>query len=425
MLAESRYNYEFTDSDGAVCVCNGISGALIVKPEVPLTSPLLAPEDREFLVEQAFLVEEGADELAALLKRNKALTDRGDRLELTLMLHEDCNFRCTYCFEDFTDRKLDGDTLDDLTAFVDRSIPQGGSVSAHFYGGEPLMAWSSLVRINEALKEIVSRRQARYQFFVTTNGSLLTQERARYLAAEGAAHVKITLDGPPEVHDTRRVRVNGSGTFAQILRNLRQALPLLQVILRVNVDARNKESIFDLINIIAEECSPAEHLRFEYNLVYDRHTQKLMPGMTYDDLHRIHAATLDRGFRLNLPPLTRYRYCKFNSKNSYLVDSGGEMYLCAKSQRTHVGALPGRAPEERAAPRRLPIVGAGSVFAEFQEPKPNCVSCNLLPICGGGCTLLSLTEGEPPCPPWKASYKQYLQTLFRNMEPRRGAMAGA
>lgn len=423
MLKESRYNYEFQDEGGNFYLCNGLSGTIIGKPAFSLTTESLAASDREFLKTHHFIVESEVDELELLLRRNQSMSDRDDRLELTIMLHENCNFRCTYCFEDFIDRKFSGEVLEDLLRFIDKSLPEGGAVYNHFYGGEPLMAWESLVRINSAIEESAARKKGSYHFFITTNGSLLTLDKADYLARHGVEHVKITLDGPPEIHDRRRFQINGKGTFARILRNLRGALPSLKVILRVNLDGENVASIYRLLDILAEECEPARNLYVDFNIVHDPETGQLSTVVDYADIYRLQKAVLERGFRLNLPSLSRYRYCKFNSKNSYLVDTLGELFLCAKSPETRVGTLKSGATYEGppAGKRSLPILGGKGVggnsvdsVAAFYNPKDHCLSCNLLPICGGGCTALTLKAGMPPCPPWKEMYPEYLQIHYRN-----------
>lgn len=416
MVRQSQYNYEFHDVEGERYLCNGLSGTIIRNPPVQLTSSEFSSEEQTFLRLHHFILDDEVDELQLLLGRNQKMSDRTDQIELTLMLHEDCNFRCTYCFEDFTNRKLEGEVLEDLLRFVDERLPEGGTVSNHFYGGEPLMAWDSLVRINASLLEVVERKKGGYQFFITSNGSLLTPEKATYLAEHKVTHVKITLDGPAEIHDVRRVRVSGKGTFDTILKNITHALPLFKIILRVNLDASNVEHVERLLDVLAEVASDPQHLYLDYNLVHDGKTGELAPGVTYEDIYRLESTTLDRGFRLNLPPLARFRYCKFNSKNSYLVDTLGDLFLCSKSPQMQVGNLKSGLNLPAPPERSLPVINNNRTTAlAFYDPKEGCLSCNLLPICGGGCTMLSLKTGKPPCPPWKDYYQEYLQIQYRNM----------
>lgn len=421
MVRESRYNYEFRGHDGHLYLCNGLSGTIIRKPSAELCSASAFSEsDREFLQTNHFLVADDIDETKLVLERNRHTPGMNDRLELTIMLHENCNFRCTYCFEDFVNRKFAGKVLQDLVTFAQQTLPEGGTLVNHFYGGEPLLAWESLIEINQALEGIVGEKSGYYNFFITTNGSLLTADKVRYLAAHNALHVKVTLDGPPEVHDLRRKRANGRGTFAQILDNIVSALPFLAVKLRVNIDRDNVDDVIRLLDILAERCTSRENLYLDYNIVHDPCTGQLVDGVDYADLARLQTFTLDRGFKLSLPPLVRVRYCKFNSKNSYLVDTEGALYLCSKGPTTQVGQL------STLRGKNLPLTirtqeqaeNTRAIVSAFQEPKDVCLDCNLLPICGGGCTYLSFGgNGRLPCPPWKKDLETYLRLQLRQSYP--------
>ncbi|HEU5324027.1 MAG TPA: radical SAM protein [Methylomirabilota bacterium] len=415
-MNESRYNYRFRTPDGSPAVLNGLSGSVIGDPGGPLDQPGLPPADRDFLVRHHFLVADAGEERRLLLARNHAANTRRDRVELTLMLHEECNFRCTYCFEDFKNQELDATRISHLTAFVDARLPEGGTLAVHFYGGEPLLAWDSLVAVVDAFEALTGARGARFSFYVTTNGSLLGDDRARYLARHGAQHVKITLDGPPDVHDRRRPRKGGQASFDAVLAGVRAALAELPVLLRVNVDADNVERVAELLDILERACGEGRRrLQLDLNPVYDKDAGRLRLGVPYARLTALQHAALDRGFAVYMPPLLRTRYCKFNSVNSYLVDTAGELYRCSQDADFRVGALappPGAPPAARAA----------AVDARFQEVKSVCLECRLLPICGGGCTLLA-HRAAPPCPGWADDLETYLALQYRVLTPP--APAGA
>jgi uncharacterized protein len=72
-----------------------------------------------------------------------------------------------------------------------------------YFGGEPLLDFSSLAAISgciqDELPQGLDARQA-----VITNGTLLGRY-APALREIGVTTAQVTLDGPPEVHDRRRV----------------------------------------------------------------------------------------------------------------------------------------------------------------------------------------------------------------------------
>jgi len=89
--------------------------------------------------------------------------------------------------------------------------------SIGFYGGEPLLEFDLIKRCIEYTKQNYSRFEP--QFNMTTNGTLLTRERADYLM-ENKVSIAVSLDGPKEEHDRKRVYANGEGTFDDVMRNV-------------------------------------------------------------------------------------------------------------------------------------------------------------------------------------------------------------
>src|SRR5688500_15281873 len=87
-----------------------------------------------------------------------------------------------------------------------------------------------------------------------TNGSLLRGERLEYFARQkNVSYVQITLAGPPEVHDRRRLQVNGKPTFRTILENIKAAASSLRISLRINVDKTNAHLLGEFLDILEAE----------------------------------------------------------------------------------------------------------------------------------------------------------------------------
>jgi uncharacterized protein len=404
-LRYSKYNYEICDEEGKAFICNGLSGTIVKKNENFFDIGKLKNEEISFLKEHNFIYEESVDESALLRERNNSFSHNHRRLELTLMLHENCNFRCTYCFEDFKNKKFEGDTINKLITFVEQKLPTNGELFIHFYGGEPLLAWDSLIKIYDKLSEVAKLKNSFATFFITTNGSLLTHDKVNAIAQRAISHVKITLDGPPEVHNRRRKKVKGGETFDAILKNLLYSAEFFKVIIRVNIDRENVQYIPKLIEIILK-CSKKKSIKnifFDYNIVWTPCSSFLDSSVDYNDIYQIQSLTLDKGFKLNMPPLVRNRHCKFNSSNSYLFDTSGKAYLCSVSEKTNVGSL-----------MEIKVNKESAEVSAFYSNRSECNSCNLLPICGGGCSILSINASKPPCPPWKGMYIKYLEIQLRN-----------
>jgi GTP 3',8-cyclase len=115
--------------------------------------------------------------------------------DLRISVTDRCNFRCTYCMpkevfgRDFV--FLDRDEL--LTfeeiARLARVFVRNGVQKVRLTGGEPLLR-RDLERLIEQLVAI----DGLHDVALTTNGSLLTREKARALRAAGLRRITISLD---------------------------------------------------------------------------------------------------------------------------------------------------------------------------------------------------------------------------------------
>ena len=76
-----------------------------------------------------------------------------------------------------------------------------------FYGGEPLLEFERMKEIVAFAEQLAADNGVELRFNVTTNGTLLSEEKIHYLVAHKFA-VMISLDGNKESHDRYRVFKN-------------------------------------------------------------------------------------------------------------------------------------------------------------------------------------------------------------------------
>ena len=126
-----------------------------------------------------------------------------------------CNLRCQMCNYWRQERRnalspgLLRTTVDELAEL--------GCGKIHLSGGEPLLRGD--------LFELIEYMAAKgMRVNLTTNGTLLTREKAERLAASGAKSISVSIDSPEaRIHD----RIRGKGAWKRMikgLRNLRRAI---------------------------------------------------------------------------------------------------------------------------------------------------------------------------------------------------------
>jgi len=162
-------------------------------------------------------------------------------MHVTLVLTHECNLACSYCYtgEKFR-RDMDWETAKrsvDL-AFAEHRprVPWADvdetPVDVGFFGGEPLICWDMLVRVSLYAKERAARENRRLRLAVTTNGTLVTPERAAKLK-ELEVDVTLSLDGGRAAHEATRPQKGGRSSFDAVMagaRNLTAAGHALEII---------------------------------------------------------------------------------------------------------------------------------------------------------------------------------------------------
>ena len=148
---------------------------------------------------------------------------------LVLNVTNQCNLACTYCYEFGSDKiatpagKPKYMTLETATASVDFLLKSSGNreaVHITFFGGETLMNFKLLRDVVGYANDAAAAANRRITFSLTTNATLLTDEIIAFLS-DNAVGVTVSMDGPAELQDKRRVYKNGKGSYAVIEPRLR------------------------------------------------------------------------------------------------------------------------------------------------------------------------------------------------------------
>lgn len=156
-----------------------------------------------------------------------------------------CNLRCAYCshFTSAADVAHDLPTGEWLQFFAD--LGRRAVMEVTLEGGEPLLRRD----LPQLIDGIVKNRM---RFTILTNGTLITEDLAVFLAGTRRCNqVQVSLDGSmPETHDVCR----GEGTFHRALNGIR----ILQrhgvsVSVRVTIHRHNVRDLAGVARLLLEE----------------------------------------------------------------------------------------------------------------------------------------------------------------------------
>lgn len=152
----------------------------------------------------------------------------GQPLVKALCLHiaHDCNLRCRYCFAstgDFgTQRTLmSAETGKNAIDFLIEKSAARRNLEVDFFGGEPLLNFEVVKEIVLYALERQKETGKNFRFTITTNAVLLNEENMKFIN-EHMGNVVLSIDGRPQVNDRMRLRVDGRGTYGDILPKIKE-----------------------------------------------------------------------------------------------------------------------------------------------------------------------------------------------------------
>src|ERR1700754_382617 len=144
-----------------------------------------------------------------------------DILHLIILPTEQCNFRCTYCYEDFKIGTMKRPVIDGVKQLLKKRTPTLRQLHIAWFGGEPLLALPIIEEISGSVQVFAKEAlDLTYTAEMTTNAFRLDLSTAERLYALGVRHNETTLAGKQTIHDQTRVQRNGKGSFQRIWKNL-------------------------------------------------------------------------------------------------------------------------------------------------------------------------------------------------------------
>ena len=140
---------------------------------------------------------------------------------MCLHIANDCNMRCAYCFADGGDyksgRKLM--SLETAKAALDYTVKSSAGIhnlEVDFFGGEPLLNYNVVKETVAYGRELEKKFDKNIRFTMTTNGTLLDDEKIDFINRE-MYNVVLSVDGMKSTNDKMRTFSNGAGTYDIII----------------------------------------------------------------------------------------------------------------------------------------------------------------------------------------------------------------
>jgi Fe-coproporphyrin III synthase len=158
-----------------------------------------------------------------------------------------CNLKCIHCYSESENINYAGElTTEEARALID-DLAQFGAPVILFSGGEPLM--------RPDLEELIGHAVGRgMRAVISTNGTLITEDRAARLKDLGLSYVGVSLDGLEATHDSFR---NVTGAFGRAMDGVRNCMGQgIKVGLRFTINRLNVGEIGPIFELMEAEQVP-------------------------------------------------------------------------------------------------------------------------------------------------------------------------
>jgi len=439
----SQYNYYIKGTDDRVLIYNALSRvtAAVNSDEwerLKTVHRTREADDSAELMEQAlsarFLLAADLNETRLFQTMHRQARFADGAMTLTIAPTLNCNFGCDYCYQshDKPSGRMTAKVQDALVDWVASQAPRLKSLGIAWYGGEPTMAWSVIRNLTKRLLAVCEEHRLSYSAMMVTNGFNLSPAKVKELADLKISSIQITLDGPPEIHDTRRHTVNHKPTFWKIVTNIKKAVKLTdaQFAIRVNIDERNRDTIDKLITILGVEGITLENKCGTYFAPVDANTPATEPASEFLLKRRDYADLESNLYDLAMEAkISGSQYpggwnpgsCAAVKQDGWVIVPNGDLFKCW-DEVSYADRAVGNIMDKEQNKYPNPTMQRWLTW-EFADA---CLSCKVLPLCVGGCPLKTVRRTEndqaglTPC----LSYRFNVRDRIRKFAAAKGVLNG-
>lgn len=417
MLKLSYYNFYIpVEGENVYLIYNSFKNALFkvdaslgstlknTGPElIKLSGPLKQHADA--LLEEGFLVDESKNEQETVhqikhrLVRN--IRQKSKQIGLTLLVTNNCNLNCSYCFEGKKKPKciMEESTFQKVLDFVrwKKENEDITSLSLSWYGGEPLLCPDLIRNYAEKMNIFCAESGMKVSSGIITNGVNLNKKNMNLLQEAGVKRIQITVDGKKHIHDRRRPFIHSKqSSYDRIMSNLETVAGVMPIDIRINVDKDVYPGIPELFNDLINRKIWPHHKSIKLYLGYTCATKEFQSETLFSNETFAQSVTEFRKLKLKLyndwakenhlpPAKLKLLYPKITNNfcgtycgaNSFVIDADGNISKCWEHVNNanvlignvHQGFMEAIKSEQSQKIERNRAI-----------PK-KCLKCKVLPVC--------------------------------------------
>lgn len=401
-MKPSIYNYVLKLQSGEYILFNTLYDSILaMKPDLfsIYQKKIKFPEELErlhndfynALVNQQFLVNEEKDEYGLAVENIKKIEASPATCHITVNPTLDCNCRCWYCYEEHRNgSRMSGKTLEATKQLIESRCadPEIKQIILSFFGGEPLLYYNEIVKdILQFSKECTIKSGKILDVYITTNGYLLYEDIINDLK-QYSPYLQIALDGNEELHNKTKHLKDKSGTYQTIRSNIMNALDNgINLTLRCNYSEKNILSFKD----VAEDFK-----RYSQNPRLEISMHKIWQVSKSEELNKAQKETYEKfeeyGYNVEHMPAHR-DLCYADKDKNLVVNYDGRIYKCTARDFNEANSVGLLQEDGSVIYNEKALLRRGLRFHNAE-----CRQCIVFPLCMQTCSQNLLeTEEKNKC----------------------------
>lgn len=368
------------------------------------------------------LVCEDENELETILSFDSYSEDYKEALGVTIQPTANCQLGCHYCGQSHSKNKMTDLVVQKTLERIKHILisQKYEKLNITWYGGEPLLALSLIESFYSDIFNFCIDNNIKYNSDIITNGLLLKPEYFEKLMKSNVSSIQVTIDGPKETHDKRRITKGGKGTFDVIMNNLKSIVHSNifeeykpSILLRINIDSTNYEEVPKLIELFKSE-NIFEKINIHFAPIVEwgdnkaDHTSLTKEQFAEKEIDWFIELYQNGKTTSELIPGRKTYSCMVDDKNSEAYDAFGNIFPCYEYPYTAIyqndDCIEGRVLDD--------VKFEDKKLAKIRSFKENlhkreysyCIDCKFLPVCHGSCPKVWM-QGGNACPTFKYNIK--------------------
>lgn len=378
--------------------------------------------------EWGILVEDNESEFEHVKNKFHKLVTSKERLRMTIVPTDACNFECIYCCQSEPYHTMQKSTQDNVLKFIQNVAQKYKSLYISWFGGEPLLAINQICEMSENLLDFAKTNKKPYMAEITTNGYLLNVQNFLKLINCRVRYYQITIDGTREIHNQNRPHKMFLDSYEKVYGNLLNIKKLsgignFRIVIRLNITPEMATKLDEITDQLLYDFGDDKRFIFAVQPVRDwggdriaKYKDSLVEK--FDFYYKKMDLFNQKGLKLWDVNFFTFgnTFCDANYEHSFIINPMGELLRCSIAEYdsryrdlNHVGKI---------LDGGTAYMNKNDTLWREQIELKQCADCEVYPLCcRATCKLgFNISKCNDACK--RDEMINYLQLFMKNKYAR-------